>query len=464
MSEGTNEGLSIRCPECQKRLKVPPKMAGKRVPCPSCKAMLNLPTFEPSEPNQAKVVQPISLDSDLDDIGFKLADIAPKSSANKSFAEEHLGVDINDLKEKEYSYPCKVCGTMMYAKPSDIGSMVHCPDCYSEYSVPGPPKQKAQARDPDLNKIAAVALAPVKANRPRSQEMGRSTAEDYLAKAEKEVDEGDQEDREQLYDFDTSGWMKRTFAFLGDPSLIVIALTTGFFLGGAMIGASVVGDMAAAWKTDNPDSARSYGFMTVLVLMGVPLLSITLANGIAVLEASGNKLKRIASWPIFNPTEAMSEIIVAIAAFVASVLPGGAASWAGSWIGLTADIGMGVVLLIAVALYPVVLLGMLDNQSVTEPYSSAVIGSMREKSDAWGAMYLLTGLAIGLVFILYLVAATGTRVPKFVLGLSLPIIIFFVFHQYGVLASRIADLTNLAFETEENEVTEDKKGSEEEPL
>jgi len=435
-------------------------MAGKRVPCPGCKAMLNLPTFEPSEPKPTEVVQPIqlapiNLDGDLDDIGFKLADIVPKSSANKSFAAEHFGADLDDVKEKEYSYPCKVCGTMMYAKPSDVGSMVHCPDCYSEYSVPGPPKQKAAAFNPDLSKIQAVSLSPVQSAKPRSQEMGRSTAEDYLAKAEKEVEEGDQDQREQLYDFDSAGWLKRTFAFLADPSLIVIAIATGFFLGGALVAASVVGEMAAAWKTENPESARMYGFLVVALIMGVPIIAISLANGIAVLEASANKMKRIPNWPIFNPSESISEIIVALAAFVVSILPGGAISWGASMIGLSADLGMGVVLLIAVALYPIVLLGMLDNQSVSEPYSAAVLGSIREKSDAWGAMYLLTSLAMGLVFILFLVASAGERVPKFICGICLPIIIYFVFHQYGVLASRIADVTNLAFEGEENE--DDKK-------
>lgn len=426
-------------------------MAGKRVPCPACKAMLNLPTLEQREAKSVSPVLPDILDVDLDDIGFKLAEITPKTSAKSAFAAEHLGLEAGELKESEFSYPCKVCGTTMYAKPSEIGSMVHCPDCYSEYSVPSAPVQKARPRDPDLSKIADVTLLPAQGGGVRSQEFGRSTADDYLARAAKEVDEQDQDAREEFYDFDASGWLKRTFAFLGDPSLIVIAMVSGAFMGGTLIGASVVSQMAAQWRPDQAEATGRIGFLVVLVLIGIPLLAITLANGISILEASANKMKRIPNWPIFNPAGATSEMIVVIAAFVVAVLPGGLIGWLGSWGGLIPSLRMGLTMFSAYGLYPIILLGMLDNQSVSEPYSKAVIESMRSKADAWGAMYLLSGLAMAFIFVLYLVASVGTAGYMFFSGLLFPILVFFIFHQMGVLASRIAEITNLAFEGEESD-------------
>ena len=199
------------------------------------------------------------------------------------------------------------------------------------------------------------------------------------------------------------------------------------------------------------ESARIFGIMLVLILFGVPLLIITLGNGIAVLETSANRLKRVSQWPMFNPSQAMGEIMVAVLAFGYAVLPGGLLSWFGSSIGLTADMRTAAVLLSAFAFYPILLLGMLDNQSAGEPFSKDVLDSIRSKSDAWGSMYLLTGLAMALIFVMYLFAANGTEVPRFLFGFCLPMIVFFIYHQLGVLGTRIADVTNLAFESDESD-------------
>ncbi len=451
MSEGTNDGLSVRCPDCNRRLKVPAKLAGKRVPCPACKAMVSLPALNPSPLKSGPAVTLKSLDDDLDDIGFKLSDELPKSNAKASFAAEHLGSELTDIQESlkvnEYGYPCKVCGSMMYAKPSDVGSMARCPDCFSEYSVPGPPAKKARPQDPDLSTIADVALKPAQGSGKNTKEFGRATAEDYLARAEKEVEDDDQDEREQVYDFDSAGWLQRTFSFLGDPTLIIVALVTGLFMGATVVASGMAGTL----MPNATDAARIFGMVLVLVLFGIPLLVVTLGNGIAVLETSANRLKRVAQWPIFNPTDAMGEIMVALLAFVYAVLPGGLLGWFGASIGLHDDLRAAVALLSAYAFYPILLLGMLDNQSAGEPFSRDVLNSIRLKTDAWGAMYLLTGLAMALIFVMYLFAANGTEVPRFLFGFSLPLIIFFIFHQLGVLGTRIADVTNLAFESDESD-------------
>ncbi|MDZ4850099.1 MAG: hypothetical protein SGI77_12510 [Pirellulaceae bacterium] len=454
MSEAANEGVSIRCPECQKRLKVPAKLAGKRVPCPNCKSMLNLPMLkEPAaeQPSQPPAAPVKSVDDDLDDIGFKLADVDVKPKAASPMGIEQLGIDMAELSEKEFSYSCKVCSSRMYAKPSQIGSNARCPDCYSEFSIPSPPPPKAKAREPDLNAIADVSLSPLQGSSLRSKEFGRSTADEYLAKATEEAEKEGQEQRDETYDFDTAGWMKRTFAFLGDPSVIVIAITSGLFLGGVLVGAAYVSEAAGRTKTiqEEIESAKGFGFMAILLLFGAPLLGLTLANGIAILEASANKMKRIANWPIFNPTDSFSEIVVVIAAFALALLPGGILSWFASSIGLSQEWSMAIVLFSAYLLFPFVLISMLNNQSISEPFSQDIFGSMSSKRNAWGAMYMLSGMAMTLIFLLWLFSSGDSPGRKFIFGLLLPIIIFFIFHQFGVLGSRIADVTNLDFESED---------------
>jgi hypothetical protein len=47
-----------------------------------------------------------------------------------------------------------------------------------------------------------------------------------------------------------------------------------------------------------------------------------------------------------------------------------------------------------------------------------------------------------------MIASMGWKYPV-ILGMALPWILFYLFQQYGVLASRISDVTNLGFEPSE---------------
>jgi len=109
-------------------------------------------------------------------------------------------------------------------------------------------------------------------------------------------------------------------------------------------------------------------------------------------------------------------------------------------------VSMAFILLSVWALTPILLLCMIDNSSIFAPYSKAVIQSIQIKSEAWGAMYMQTAVAFGSFFLFMLMSRLQRPVGDFVLGLAVPLACFFLFGQYGVLAGRISDVTEMGFE------------------
>jgi hypothetical protein len=188
-----------------------------------------------------------------------------------------------------------------------------------------------------------------------------------------------------------------------------------------------------------------------MILGGAPLLAATLANGIAILEASANRLKRVARWPIFSPAETLGETGVILAAVALAALPGGLVGWLLSSINVDRALGIGLVLFTTWLLFPILLLSMLDNQSITQPFSMDVLSSIRSRTDAWGAAYLQSAIVLFSLFLAFLISRGGNTAIRFLFGMSLPFAIYFLFNQYGVLASRIADLTQLELESEDDE-------------
>jgi len=380
--------------------------------------------------------------------------VEPSSPAKKTASK------VSNDTRTEFRYPCKVCGTSMYAELVEVGNRTRCPDCYTAFSIPSPPpgwNKKKNVGPTSVDEGAAMPLAAAEGKGTRTAGPTASTAEVMMAKAEASLNENDEKTRNETYDFDASSWGLRNFGFLKDPSAIVIALVSGVFLGGALVTGLVISGMAAdrTADLDQKESVRSVANNLTILLLATPLFLGCLANGIAVLEASANQLKQVARWPAFNLGEAMGEIMVVLAAFALAALPGGLLQWFGSMIGVPGEIATILWLLITWAAFPVFLLGMLDNQSATEPISKEVIMSIQLRHNAWGAMYMMTSMAFIGMFFLFLLQ-TNDRYPiRFVMGLVIPMMVFFAFHQYGLLAARISSVTQLGFESLDDEEVED---------
>ena len=107
---------------------------------------------------------------------------------------------------------------------------------------------------------------------------------------------------------------------------------------------------------------------------------------------------------------------------------------------------MAFVLLGIWGITPILLLSMIDNNSIFEPYSKAVLNSIKSRPEAWGAMYMQTAMAMLALFLFMLLTSLQSPVGDFILGFALPLFCFFVINQFGVLAGRISQVTDMGFE------------------
>ena len=343
---------------------------------------------------------------------------------------------------REYRVQCKLCGTLLYAEPQQAGRMIQCPDCHSQFEAPPPPVKRASK--PAKPAAAADPMeVRFKNETPpaRPAVTGTKSTQDMLDRAKQELDETPEDGGETIYDFDTRGWLMRSFSFLFDLGLILIAIASGVFSAGLFL--------AVCWFAQQSEATRGLGSLLGVLIgagIGIPLMSALLTNGLAVLESSANRLKRVQEWPMFNPVEWFGEIACVVVAFLLAALPGGLLALLVQYLGGGTVMMLGAYLISVWLLFPPLLLSMLDLQSVFRPYSKEVYQSIQSRGEAWGACYMMTALGLAAFYLLsIMVASMGWKYPV-ILGMALPWILFYLFQQYGVLASRISDITNLGFE------------------
>jgi hypothetical protein len=81
-----------------------------------------------------------------------------------------------------------------------------------------------------------------------------------------------------------------------------------------------------------------------------------------------------------------------------------------------------------------------------QPFSQSIYRSIAAKPDAWGAMYMQTGIAFVLFFVCTQIGILQGAAFFAVVGFLFPWLICFLANQYGVLAGRVSDVTELGYE------------------
>ena len=90
--------FAVTCPHCETKLKVKSRDLGSSKSCPRCSRIFALPS-----PSMARAA----------------------------------------AAKREFSFPCRLCATRMYAAPEQVGTQVECPDCQTVNNVPAPTKPVA---------------------------------------------------------------------------------------------------------------------------------------------------------------------------------------------------------------------------------------------------------------------------------------------------------------------------------
>lgn len=342
--------------------------------------------------------------------------------------------------DETFSFPCKVCGTLLEAKVSRVGKKTRCPDCHSELPVPAP-KQKKKPQEIRLDEnVADVRFAPVDAKSKVDEVAEKAKVKQTLDKARLETERERREIDPVSVSFDTKRWLGLVFGFLRDRG---IAILTG-----------ILCLVTAAWfYTVDLVEHQEMNLIQIqliklalFVVLGIPILTIIGMTALAIIPMAANRLSKVDEWPFSRWSEYAGEIMMLFIAVVIAAVPGLLMMGFLSSIRAPAFVGLAVIFLSIWGVLPLVLLSMMSNGFVTQPFSKEVFKSIGPKQDAWGAMYFQTGFVFVVLLVLFGIARMTPSWTSALLGIFFPVLSFMIVNQYGVLAGRISDVTGLGYE------------------
>lgn len=488
MNDPSGSPLSFECPHCGKRLRVAASYAGKRSRCPGCGEKIVVP--EPpkveedadswlqldgprldgprTEPRPAtkpgEGLQPVdepkpgapklgasTFDDDLPELKPLDPELATPltnllSDFSLQFDEEHPAPTAPSTSaapstvDEEFSFSCKVCGTLLYSPESQVGTKTQCPDCHSKIQVPKPTAKKQKAETKIDHEVANVRLAPIEgANRQIHTSESVKTKE-ILERAEKEAAMERQELDGVAAPFDSQRWLSLIFGFFRDPGVIFLAAILGVCAAVCFFALHAIGSL------DRPEIQKAIIRLVVFLCFALPLLAGILMCCMVILPMAANRRTRVDDWPFGRFGDAFGELIMLTVALIIAAIPGGFLASVMSLTILPSIFREVIVLLSIWAFTPLILLSMIENNAIAQPFSSAIFKSFSDRSDAWGAMYMQSGMAITGLFVVYAIGYVTGPLVTALLGLMFPVGLFFIANQYGILAGRISDITNLGFE------------------
>ena len=421
--------------------------------------LLPLPASAPTTPKPAS--KPTPKPPQASSPSGAPAPKTPSSSAPKAQEPPASKTTASKPADREYSITCQVCKSILSVQTSQVGKQVRCTDCHSMVSVPAPPVRKPVQSTP-IDQLASVDLAPVEATNPRTAGGASFNTKAMLNKASKEIERERDEIEAVSGSFDSKEWLSRTFGFLSDSrvvwSLVLLGLATAlcFYIG------STYGDLLVTHNANRvarrvtrtiattPEQASTmvYRFVTGLVnlLITLPIVA-TFILAVAIIPKAANRLKRIDPWPLMNHLRQYAAPAgVAAAVWYFAHLIGYTLSTPLGILKMPVSIQEAFAEFVPWLILPVVYLSMLESKSHKQPFSQSIFRSIAAKPDAWGAMYMQTGIAFVLFFVCTQIGILQGAAFFAVAGFLFPWLICFLANQYGVLAGRVSDVTELGYE------------------
>lgn len=321
----------------------------------------------------------------------------------------------------EYRVSCLTCGSAVYVKASQAGKTIKCTDCYSPIKVGPPPKVLAKA-GPSMDDAEAFQFGPSTVGDKRPDPFTKS-AEALLAEASRE-----EEARGPVkYDDqpDLVEWFKDVFGIFVDPGVVM-----------HWVALSVLGGVPAFFMLSSDASILRLGLMIGGGILG----GIVVSCGFAILQSVANQEDAVTEWPVFDPFAWFGQLFVALAAAGVAVVPVWVLS---NWLLGGGLLSIAMTMFSVYALFPFILLSMLDMESPLVPFSAEVARSVSKCQEAWGGFYLSSGLLFAGLFLL--LASLSTSDAPFFAVIAIAAVIgiaFTYFAMIGRLAYSIGQAVN----------------------
>ena len=331
-------------------------------------------------------------------------------------------------KVRRFGITCDVCDTRLDVSEDDIGKTVICPDCETPILVEAPPPEKKLA-EVDWDAVEGDELKLAEAE---PLDVYKQMAVEAEARAEKEEEEELKRKRKTPTRLPPNPLKTNVFrcfahwrawAFVG-----AITVADFFFLGAVALSASVAKENVVA------------GTLMGIVLGGATAVVAAVVTGYfgaVVLTDSAEGWDEFQELPPFDAWEWLGEALFMSLAVVYSVLPVSLLAIL-SAVGLPAWlIGISAVLS-WFALYPIVLLSMLENASLAGPYSRKIWKSVRQHPRPWKWFYGLAAAIVLPVALLTIVPLPAWLFP--VLAVVMGVATVAYFRALGRLAWWLASL------------------------
>ena len=358
-----------------------------------------------------------------DDVFGDLPPVEPSEVVGSAPAAESIPTVEAVEFQQEFRVTCHICNSILYAKAKQQGRKIKCHDCHTEIVVPAPPKVKKKTKI-DIDRAATFSFEESKVvTKEKKPDPYRKSAQELLDEAAKV------ETTEPKPDYDAPDvkeWARNTFGVFLDPG--VILHWAGITLLAAIPTAIVL------WT-------ESELLLVGLFVGGLVLSAVVAACGLAILQAVANEHKMVTEWPTGDPVAWFDDLVFVLAAAGLVGVP----VWALTMLTFGPSlIAIAVTMFAIYALFPFVLLSMLDMRSILVPFSPEVARSATRCQDAWGVLYLTSGLLFFGLFLLFAMLSAAERpIVMAVCGIAASVAVAFCyFGLIGQLAYAIGQAIN----------------------
>jgi hypothetical protein len=284
----------------------------------------------------------------------------------------------------EFRIKCGVCDTMVYATPDEIGKKKKCPDCFSSFVVTRPAiKQKPTV---DVMKDADEFQLSEPVDRVVFKDIGddltrQTVGQEQIGKAEKEREEREQKQpklpRQPLWTgvfrFLPYGQTMLVLAFIAVIFWTIAATTAFGYSYGAKGGLAIFIAMACSVA------------VLAIVLTGGAYAAVA---GLRILQDTAAGVDEIENWPDLGFLDWCLEALYVAVAFAYSMTPGIILSWIMTKVGISPAVGLIVSMVSLFALFPVVLLSLMEADSLAAPLTKPILASLEKERSHWFVFYL----------------------------------------------------------------------------
>ncbi len=321
----------------------------------------------------------------------------------------------------EFRLSCPICGSMTYAKAAQAGRQIKCHDCHSSITVPQPPRVRTKPVI-DLENAETFQFETSQLSSERPPDPFLKSAEELLRNAEKD---DTFQAKPDLDTPDIAEWAKNVFGIFLDIGVIAHWLILSAF-----------GAIPAAVALSLESGILVMGLFPAGIVFGV----LVLGCAFAILQSVANEEEQVSEWPVFDPAEWFGQMITAAAAVVYVAAPAyGIAFMAfGHTLPSVAIAMFGIF-----ALFPFLLLSILDMQSIFTPFSPEVARSVTKCEEAWGGFYFSSAILFGALFLFFLGASSLSPPVQAAVGIVATIAVTFIyFAMIGRLAFAIGQVVD----------------------